>query len=73
VNDQRIRKLIQSGQYEFSKHAEREREADEITMAEFEEALAHCETIEEYPNDPVVRVRWCSGFPGIGPFMPSAR
>jgi Domain of unknown function (DUF4258) len=52
VDDQTIRELIRSGRYEFSKHAEREREADEITMAEFEEALVQCETIEDYPNDP---------------------
>jgi len=70
VDDLRIRDLIRSEQYEFSKHAEREREADEITMAEFEEALAHCETIEDYPNDRVVRVRWCLAFPETGPFMP---
>jgi hypothetical protein len=67
VNDQRIRELVQSGQDEFSRHAEREREADEITMAEFEEALAHCETIEEYPNDPRGPSSLVLGFSGNRP------
>lgn len=67
VDDLRIRALIRSEQYEFSKHAEREREADEITMAEFEEALAHCETIEDYPNDPRGPSSLVLGFSGNRP------
>ena len=46
-----IRRLVTEGKYEFSKHAEREREADMIFMAELEEALMHCEIIEDYPDD----------------------
>lgn len=49
---QKLRDLVKAGKYEFSKHAEREREADQITVAELEEALSGCDTIEEYPDDP---------------------
>jgi hypothetical protein len=52
VNGQTIRNLVREGKYEFSKHAEREREADKITVMELEEALNQCEIIEEYPDDP---------------------
>ena len=37
-----IRQVVTEGKYEFSKHAEREREADMIFTAELEEALTHC-------------------------------
>jgi hypothetical protein len=67
VDDRRIRDLIRSGQFEFSRHAEKEREADEITMAEFEEALTHCETIEDYPNDPRGPSSLVLGFSGNRP------
>jgi hypothetical protein len=67
VDDQSIRDLIRLGRYEFSKHAEREREADEISMAEFEEALAHCGTIEDYPNDPRGSSLLVLGFSGERP------
>ena len=52
MDNQTIRHLVRAGKYEFSKHAEREREADKITVIELEEALTRCEIIEEYPNDP---------------------
>ncbi len=47
-----LRRLVAERKYEFSKHAEREREADMIPMRELEEALEHCEIIEDYPDDP---------------------
>jgi hypothetical protein len=47
-----VRGLIQSEHYEFSLHAERERQANKITIAEVEKALESCEIIEAYPNDP---------------------
>ena len=47
-----IRELVRAGKYEFSLHAERERQADKITTEELEEALATCEIIEDYPDDP---------------------
>lgn len=52
MDSQTIRSLVRSGKYEFSKHAERERQADQITVMEFEEALIQCDIIEEYPDDP---------------------
>jgi len=33
-------------------HAERERQADKITISELEAALCICEVIEDYPEDP---------------------
>jgi Domain of unknown function (DUF4258) len=47
-----IRRLIRAGKYEFSVHAERERQADKITTEELEKALVSCEIIEDYPDDP---------------------
>ena len=48
---QNIRKLVSQGKYEFSKHAERERELDMIYVWELEDALSNCEIIENYPDD----------------------
>ncbi|HWR21284.1 MAG TPA: DUF4258 domain-containing protein [Verrucomicrobiae bacterium] len=47
-----IRRLVAEGRYEFSKHAEREREADMIPTTELEEALKSSDIIEDYPDDP---------------------
>ncbi len=47
-----IRTLVKAGKYEFSIHAEKERQADKITMVELEEALSSCKVIEDYPTDP---------------------
>lgn len=49
---EKVNELVSKGKYEFSKHAEREREIDMITVRELEEALKSCEIIEEYPDDP---------------------
>jgi len=51
VDGQTIQALVRAGKYEFSKHAEREREAGQISVEELEEAPIRCETIEEYPDD----------------------
>lgn len=48
----KIRKLVRHGKYEFSKHAERERELDMIPVQELEDALSTGEIIESYPDDP---------------------
>ncbi len=48
----RIRNLVRHGNYEFSIHAEKERQADKITVLELEVALVNCELVEDYPNDP---------------------
>ena len=50
--EKKIRMLVSQGKYEFSKHAERERELDMIYVRELEEALRDCEIIENYPDDP---------------------
>lgn len=47
-----IRTLVKTGKYELSIHAEKERQADKITMEELEEALSSCKVIEDYPTDP---------------------
>jgi hypothetical protein len=47
-----IRRLVADGRYQYSKHAERERQADMIHTWELEEALRTCEIIEDYPDDP---------------------
>jgi len=47
--EQKIKKLVSDRRYEFSKHAEREREADQISIEELEVALFNCEVIEDYP------------------------
>jgi len=49
---QKIRDLIVERKYEFSKHAEREREADMIPVGKLEQALRDCEIIEGYSDDP---------------------
>jgi len=49
--EQMIRTLVLAGKYEFSKHAEREREADKISVEELETALITCEIIEDYLED----------------------
>lgn len=48
----KIRSLVQDGHYEFSIHAEKERQADRIAVFELEVALTSCELVEDYPNDP---------------------
>lgn len=48
----KIRELVLRGDYEFSKHAERERELDMIYTWELEDAFKDCEIIEDYPDDP---------------------
>ena len=41
----KIRRLIVQEKYEFSKHAEREREIDMIYLWELEDALRDCESL----------------------------
>ncbi|MGZ8453904.1 MAG: DUF4258 domain-containing protein [Candidatus Binatia bacterium] len=52
MDARKIRNLVRDGNYEFSIHAERERQADRITVLELEVALTNCEIIEDYQNDP---------------------
>jgi Domain of unknown function (DUF4258) len=47
-----IKRQIRSGNYEFSGHAEDERQAERISIADVEAALLNGELLEDYPNDP---------------------
>jgi hypothetical protein len=49
-----IQQKVRAKSYRLTSHAEREREADQITVREIEEALLseRCEVIENYPDDP---------------------
>ena len=49
-----IRRLVRRRQYRFSFHAEQQREADHITLDEFEQTITspEAELIEGYLNDP---------------------
>ena len=47
-----IRDQVQAEEYEFSEHAERERQADRIPFADVERALLIAEILEYYPDDP---------------------
>jgi Domain of unknown function (DUF4258) len=67
VDAKKIRSLVRAEKYEFSKHAEREREADQITMRELEQALFRCDIIEDYPNDPRGPSCLALGFAGVRP------
>lgn len=67
MDARKIHELVRSGKYEFSKHAEREREADRITVEEFEEVLTHSEIIEDYPDDPRGASSLALGFSGRRP------
>lgn len=47
-----IRQQVRSGNYEFSGHADDERQAERIPISEVEAALLNGEILEDYPNDP---------------------
>ncbi len=47
-----LRLKVRQDEYEFSSHADREREADKISILEVEEAVLRGEIIEDYPDDP---------------------
>jgi len=47
-----IRQQVRSGNYEFSGHADDERQAERIPIADVEETLLNGEILEDYPNDP---------------------
>lgn len=65
--EEKVRELVIKGRYEFSKHAEREREVDRIFMSELEGALIDCEVIEDYPDDPRGASFLALGFSGGRP------
>ena len=47
-----IKQRVRSGNYEFSGHADDERQAKRISIADVEGALLDGEILEDYPNDP---------------------
>ena len=47
-----IRTEVENQTYDISIHADDERMADGLTVAELESALLHCELLEDYPDDP---------------------
>jgi hypothetical protein len=49
-----VQQRIRDRLYRLTAHAEREREADRITIREIEEALLseRCQVVENYPEDP---------------------
>jgi hypothetical protein len=47
-----IRSEIENQRYQISLHADDERLADGLTITEIESALADCQVIETYPEDP---------------------
>jgi len=51
---ERIQEAVLSRRYRLTLHAELERDADQITIEEIEQALLseRCEVIEDYPTDP---------------------
>jgi hypothetical protein len=50
----RLRRLVKIRRYRLTLHAEQERDADEITIQELEQAFSgsDAEIIEDYPDDP---------------------
>lgn len=52
--------------YELSLHADDERIADSLTIAQIEFALSDCEIIEDYSNDPRGASCLALGFTGDG-------
>ena len=62
-----IRALAQAGRYTLTIHAERERQADKITVAELETALKSCDLIEDYPKDARGHSCLALGFAGTRP------
>jgi hypothetical protein len=51
---QHLQARVRERNYRLTSHAEREREADHITVQEVEEAVLSeaCDLIEDYPTDP---------------------
>lgn len=47
-----IKQRVRSGNHEFSGHADDERQAERISVAEVEGAILDGEILEDYPNDP---------------------
>jgi hypothetical protein len=50
----RLQAKVRERKYRLTSHAEREREADQITVQEIDEAVLSdaCKLVEDYPTDP---------------------
>jgi len=46
-----IKEKVIQGEYEFSGHADEERQADKVSISETEKALLNGEILENYPGD----------------------
>jgi hypothetical protein len=64
----RVQFLVRRGRYRLTLHAERERDAERIQIAELEEALGgeRLELIEDYPEDPRGHSQLVLGFTTAG-------
>lgn len=47
-----IREKLRTGDFEISYHAEKERYAEDVSLADIETAVLQGEILEDYPNDP---------------------
>ena len=47
-----IKSRVRLGKYQFSGHAEKERENEDITVADVKTAILNGEILEDYPDDP---------------------
>ncbi len=47
-----IKKQVESGNYETTHHAEKEREEESISLIDIKNAIINGQIIENYPNDP---------------------
>lgn len=61
-----IRKRVKKGEYYFSKHGDRERQNDNLTVAEIEEALIAGRILEHYENTGRGESCLVAGFTQIG-------
>jgi hypothetical protein len=47
-----VQEKVRQGDYEISYHAEKERYAEDISLADIEAAILKGEVLEDYPEDP---------------------
>lgn len=52
MNITEIRRRVESGEFEISLHAEKERYAENVMIADIEAAISNGEILEDYPEDP---------------------
>lgn len=61
-----IKKKIKEENYEFSAHAEEERQADKLMVHDVEKSLLEGEILEDYPDDPRGESCLVLGFGEVG-------